>query len=110
MLFLLPLCAQPPQGGRPAPKNLKILKPDEVMTAMRSFNTSLGVKCDFCHVAGDNASDDKKPKLKARMMIEMTSQINTTHFNGKERVSCYTCHHGENEPKSAPPPPAPAGQ
>ena len=100
MLFLLPICAQPPQGG---PKNLKVLKPDQVMTAMRSFTIGLGVKCDFCHVSGDFASDDKRPKLTARRMIEMTGQINATNFDGKDRVSCYTCHHGENEPKSAPP-------
>jgi hypothetical protein len=35
-------------------------------------------------------------------MIEMTGQINTANFNGRERVACYTCHHGEQEPKSAP--------
>jgi hypothetical protein len=102
MLCLLPLCAQPPQGGRPEPKNLKILQPDQVMTAMRSFTTGLGVKCDFCHVSGDFASDEKRPKLTARRMLGMTSQINAANFNGRERVSCYTCHHGEQEPKSAP--------
>jgi hypothetical protein len=102
MLFLLPLCAQSPQGGRPAPKNLKILQPEQVMPAMRSFTTGLGVNCEFCHVSGDFASDDKKPKLTARMMIGMTRQINTANFNGRERVACYTCHHGESEPKSAP--------
>jgi hypothetical protein len=103
LLILLPLCAQPPQGGRPEPKNLKILKPDQVMTAMRSFTTGLGAKCDFCHVSGDFSSDEKRTKLTARRMIDMTGQINTANFNGRERVSCYTCHHGENEPKSAPP-------
>jgi hypothetical protein len=108
MLILLPLCAQPPQGGRPAPKNLKILTADQVMPAMRSYTAGLGVKCDFCHVSGDFASDEKKPKLTARRMIAMTTQINTTHFAGKDRISCFTCHHGENEPKSAPAAAAPA--
>jgi len=103
MLFLLPLAALPPQGGRGEPKNLKILKPEQVMPMMRSFTTGLGVKCDFCHVSGDFSSDDKRMKLTARRMIEMVGQINTNNFNGRERVSCYTCHHGENEPKSAPP-------
>jgi hypothetical protein len=103
ILFLLPLCAQPPQGGRGEFKNLKILKPDQVMTAMRSFTAGLGVKCDFCHVSGDFASDDKQPKLTARTMIGMTRQINTATFNGRERVACYTCHRGESAPASAPP-------
>ena len=105
VLFLIPLCAQPPQGGRgmPEPKNLKILKPDELMPAMRSFTTGLGVRCDFCHAQGDFASDEKRPKLTARRMIEMTRDINQTNFHGRERVTCYACHHGEQEPKSAPP-------
>ncbi len=89
-----------------APKNLKILKPDEVMPAMRAFRTALGADCEFCHVKGDFASDENPHKATARMMIEMTRQINT-HFNEKnenrDRVTCYTCHRGENEPKSAPP-------
>jgi len=103
LLFLMPLCAQPPQGGRGEFKNLKALKPDQVMTAMRSFTTGLGVNCEFCHVSGDFASDEKQPKVTARMMIGMTRQINTANFNGRDRVACYTCHHGEHEPKSAPP-------
>jgi hypothetical protein len=101
VLFLAPLCAQPPQGG---PKNLKVLKPDQVRPLMRTFTAGLGVKCDFCHVEGDFASDDKAQKATARMMISMTQQINK-NFDGKERVACYTCHRGETEPKAA----APAG-
>ena len=101
MLLLAPLCAQPPQGGRPEPKNLKVLKSEQVMPAMRSYTAALGVKCDFCHVQGDMASDENRHKVIAREMISMTQQINA-HFSGGQRVSCYTCHRGEAEPKTAP--------
>ncbi len=85
-----------------APKNLKILKADEVMPVMRTFTAGLGVRCDFCHAQGDMASDTKPQKVTARRMLAMTREINTSHFNGKDRVSCYTCHHGKNEPERAP--------
>lgn len=86
-------------------KNLKILKPEEVMPSMRSFTAGLGVRCDFCHVQGDRASDENPKKLTARNMIAMVQQINT-HFNGSPKVTCYTCHRGETEPKSTPTPDA----
>lgn len=119
LLFLLPLAAQTPQevprpGRAPQePKNLKILKPDEVRTAMRSFTQGLGVNCGFCHAQGDMASDDNPHKVTARGMIAMMRQANASFPDGKERVTCYTCHRGESEPKSAPPaaqPPAAAAQ
>ena len=115
MLFLLPLCAQtpqgPPQGGRPheEPKNLKILKPEEVMPSMRAFTVALGVRCDYCHVRGDFASDENHKKVVARGMIELAHQVNSHFPDGKMHVSCYTCHRGATEPATAPPPPPPAG-
>jgi photosynthetic reaction center cytochrome c subunit len=114
MLLLLPLCAQPPQeqapppaGGRKGmqpPKNLKILKPDGLMTAMRSFTVALGKDCSYCHVQGDRASDDNPKKLVARHMLEMVQQVNSNFPDGKEHVTCYTCHRGATEPLTAPPP------
>jgi hypothetical protein len=90
------------------PKNLKTLKPDQLMPVMRSFTAALGAKCDFCHMQGDFASDDNPHKITARMMISMTQEVNGKFTDGKEHVTCYTCHHGEHEPKTAPPPAAPA--
>jgi hypothetical protein len=117
VLFLMPLAAQPPQGGPPQggePHNLKVLKPEEVRPMMRTFTAGLGVRCEFCHMQGDFASDENRRKLTARNMIAMVQQINT-HFGGNPRVTCYTCHRGETEPKSAPPAaaaaePAPPGR
>jgi len=81
--------------------NLKVLKSDEVMPAMRTYTAALGVRCDFCHVQGDRASDANPVKLTARNMISMVQQINT-HFNGSPKVTCYTCHRGKSEPENAP--------
>ncbi len=109
--------AAPPPGARPqqTPKNLKILKPEEVRPAMGLFRASLGVGCTGCHVQGDFASDAKPEKEMARKMILMTRQINATfppgteaHESGADHVTCFTCHNGASHPKTVPPAP-PAG-
>ena len=93
-----------PHGPMPEPKNLKVLKVPaaELMPIMRSFSAGLGLKCDFCHVKGDFASDDNPHKEIARKMIVMAQQINANFPDGKMHVTCYTCHRGEEEPKTAP--------
>jgi len=115
LVMLLPLCAQPPQDGgqkkgRPAPKNLKILKPEEVGPAMRSFTVALGVQCTYCHVQ-DRASDENPKKDIARMMLTMAHEINGKFPDGAEKmhVTCYTCHRGKTTPETAPAPPAAPG-
>jgi hypothetical protein len=116
-LLMLPLLAQPPQeppkqGGRGGgPKNLKILKPEDLRSGvMRQFTQALGVNCFHCHVQGDNASDDKPQKNTARMMIAMVNEINAKFPDGaaKAKVTCYTCHNGKVTPLTAPPPANPA--
>jgi len=100
--------ASPPPQGRPAPKNLKVLKPEDLAAgAMRKATQGLGVHCDYCHIAGDNASDENPKKLIARKMFAMTIDINSKFPDGKEHVTCYTCHRGAEAPLTAPAP-APA--
>jgi len=109
ILFLaaFALAQGPPAGGpprqMPAPKNLKLLEPQQVMPYMQAFQAALGKKCDFCHVEGDFASDDNPHKQTARMMISMTREINAKFPDGKMHVSCYTCHRGAEEPATHPP-------
>jgi hypothetical protein len=94
----------PVQGQRPGPRNLKILKPEEVQPAMQSYTVALGVKCTFCHVQGN--MDDNPHKQIARNMIAMTRELNTqlaSNGDEKTRVSCYTCHRGAEHPAIAPP-------
>lgn len=116
LLFVIALCAQPPQdapqkkgGGRGVPKNLQVLKEGvNIRQVMGSFTSGLGVRCDFCHVLPDYASDDNPKKITARMMITMVQDVNAKFPDGKEHVTCYTCHRGATAPLTAAPPAAPA--
>lgn len=98
-------------GGRGGPpKNLKVLKPEDVRPVMGAMRAALGQQCNFCHVQGDFASDDNPKKVVARHMMEMVNHINEGFGDGKAHVSCYTCHRGKNIPDLTPPPAAPPGQ
>jgi hypothetical protein len=110
LLLFLSLAAfgqEPPAEHRipappPPPKNLKLLKPEHLMETMQAFRVALGVRCDFCHVQGDFASDEKPHKEMARMMIAMSHEINAKFDDGKMHVTCYTCHRGAEEPATRP--------
>ena|SRR5580692_8182794 len=115
LLVLLPLLALNAQEKQekqakappPPPTNLKVLKVStgpEVVQIMRTFTVGLGVQCIYCHVQGNYASDENPKKEIARHMIAMTQKVNANFTEGKLRVSCYTCHRGEPEPKTAPEP------
>jgi hypothetical protein len=90
------------------PKNLKVLKPDELARAMFMARSGLGVKCTFCHTMGDFASDSIDKKAIARTMFQMVETINSSTFKvdafgSDAKVTCYTCHRGAEEPVSMPP-------
>jgi pyruvate-formate lyase-activating enzyme len=69
---------------------------------MASFTAGLGVQCNFCH-APDRSSDENPHKGVARKMMVMLNEVNAKFPAGDARVTCYTCHRGENVPKTAPP-------
>jgi Photosynthetic reaction centre cytochrome C subunit len=106
--------AAPKQGGGRGPqppKNLKILKPEEIRTTMGNFRIAMGQQCTFCHVAMNDFASDENPKKEiARHMLLMVNEINAKFTDGKVHVSCYTCHRGKTIPDMAPPPAAPAPQ
>jgi len=128
------VAAQAPAGGGqraggapPAPmKNLQVLPKDmpqpQVVAIMRAFNAALGVNCNHCHIwtkpgdpGNDMAADTKVEKTVARVMMQMTNDINTRlAANIKKsadqiaKVECATCHRGQAIPVTPPPPPAPA--
>ena len=112
--------AQPAAGGQapPAPKNLQVLKPDQVLPAMRAFTFALGVQCNYCHVmepTRDMSLDDKQTKKTARMMLQMVNHVNEMIVSGTGKapadvttVQCATCHRGKAIPETpVAPPPAP---
>ena len=109
---LLPAMAQEKQDAQkktapPNPTNLKVLKTAsgaDVSQIMRTFTAGLGVQCAYCHVAGNYPSDENPKKATARKMIVMMQKLNMDFADGKMHVSCYTCHRGEAEPKTAPEP------
>jgi Photosynthetic reaction centre cytochrome C subunit len=117
LLLIAPLSlfGQGAAKGPQAPKNLKVLTPDtNILQIMRGFTTGLGVQCAYCHAQNDFASDANPKKETARKMLRMIKQINM-HFpdsgndflnsqylpfpEGKQYVTCYTCHQGEVKPK-----------
>jgi photosynthetic reaction center cytochrome c subunit len=94
-----------PRNADEVYKNIQVLKgvpADQLMPAMQFIAASLGVGCDFCHVARQPDKDDKKPKQAARKMMTMMFAINRDNFEGRRDVTCYSCHHGVPKPAVTP--------
>jgi len=109
-----PRGAPPPQGPPGGPggrggfqlRNVQVLKdvpPDQFQLVMQYVAASLGVQCTYCHVMGDNASDEKDTKKTARKMMQMVSDLNTQFFAGTSKVSCASCHNGHAKPSKISP-------
>src|SRR5882672_2093810 len=80
---------------------------DTFFDAMGMFANAMGNDCTFCHVPA--AALDRKnfaqvtPRMeRARGMIAMMQTINKNYFAGAPRVTCFTCHHGNQSPRSDP--------
>jgi hypothetical protein len=108
--------AAPPAGGPKSPnapaetvfKNIKVLTgmpASQMFPVMHLMRASLGVRCDFCHVAenGKFDLDTKEEKQTARQMVKMVLEINKNNFEGKTVVTCNSCHHGQTRPVAVPP-------
>ena len=101
--------ASPPPAAKPSPQdnfgNVQVLKGvRDLMPTMHFIRASLGVRCDYCHVTELNKYrlDDKPAKRRAREMIIMTRQLNEAAFNGRQVITCNTCHRGSPKPVSVP--------
>ena len=113
-MLATPAQAQPPQPQIVDSPNVKILTglyAQQFQEEMNFITQALGVNCNTCHVRGNFASEEKPLKQTARRMLEMTRMINKQFFpdhKPKEgesvlgRVTCYTCHQGEQTPKLPP--------
>lgn len=102
----LPMLGQEAKTAGQVYKNvieLKDIPADQLMPAMQFISTSLGVRCDTCHVPGKMDLDDKRAKKTAREMIAMQMNINKTAFHGQTQVTCYSCHRGSERPVGLPP-------
>ncbi len=108
----------------PRYENLKVLPKNtnkkQMDSIMKHFASSLGVKCSYCHVRSKEdqknfnfASDDNEKKIVARSMYKMMNRINKKYFKEDNEehksknlippVSCFSCHHGKEEPENKPP-------
>src|SRR5262249_32406070 len=102
-----------PQVGivdTPTVKILRGLNVPEFEAEMQLMTSALGVSCGYCHVRGNFASDNNAHKMTARRMLEMTKTINSQFFPDPKpaegesrlgRVTCFTCHQGNERPKTA---------
>ena len=91
-------------------KNVQALKGisvDDFLGTMGVMSAAIGFDCSECHNnAGtervDWAADDNPKKLTARRMVRMVQAINRDHFNNRQEVTCWTCHHGRDRPAVTP--------
>ncbi|HTR21724.1 MAG TPA: c-type cytochrome [Gemmatimonadales bacterium] len=98
--------------------NLKVLPKNidqrTLIATMRGFAMALGVRCNYCHVGEEGAplqtfnfaSDDKRTKRTARVMMDMVHHINAEHLQEVPdrpqpvvEVRCETCHRGLSRPR-----------
>lgn len=80
---------------------------DTFLEAMGMFANAMGNDCTYCHASSApldrSAFAVATPRLqRARQMIVMMNAINKTYFAGEPRVTCFTCHSGNQSPRSDP--------
>jgi photosynthetic reaction center cytochrome c subunit len=90
--------------------NIQVLKGipvDEFMGTMGLFSAALSFCCKDCHTGAGTANpkweDDPPRKVTARRMAQMVSKLNQESFNGRQVVTCWTCHRGSPSPAITPP-------
>jgi photosynthetic reaction center cytochrome c subunit len=106
----------PPKGALPgqmseaAFKNVTVLTGipvDEFMGTMGLFAAALSFCCKDCHTGAGTSNpkweDDPPRKITARRMIQMVKTLNQQNFNGRQVVTCWTCHRGSPSPAITPP-------
>jgi photosynthetic reaction center cytochrome c subunit len=98
-----------PQMSEQAFKNIQVLKGipvDEFMGAMGLFSAALSVCCGDCHegAGGSNPKWEADPPRKqvARRMVQMVNALNRDNFQGRQVVTCWTCHRGNERPSTTP--------
>jgi len=93
-------------GGGGGGKNIQVLQGADIPATMQSFVQALGLldkgTCSYCHVE-DRSADAKAQKVTARRMVIMMRAINGTFADGKQHVTCYTCHRGSPTPLTTEP-------
>src|SRR2546430_14425876 len=85
---------------------LKGIGVDDFMLTMGIMSAAVGSDCVGCHPsAGTDHVDwalDTPRKRTARRMVQMVAAINRDNFNGRQGVTCWTCHRGRDRPVTTP--------
>ena len=84
-------------------KDIKVLQgtaADQLNPTMQFFEASLGVTCNYCHLAQREANTPIKET--ARQMVSMVKAINRDNFKGAKTVTCNSCHRGATQPVANP--------
>src|SRR5436190_168626 len=96
--------AQKPQMSQDVFKNVTVLTGipvDEFMGTMGLFSAALSMCCGECH-DNEHYEVDTPRKRTARKMVQMVQAINKTNFNGRQVVTCWTCHRNRDRPVVTP--------
>lgn len=98
-----------PQTSDQIFKNVQVLKGipvDDFMGTMGLMSAAVGYDCSECHQnAGTervNWAADNGKKIIARKMVTMVEAINRDNFQGRQVVTCWSCHHGRDKPSTTP--------
>ncbi len=90
-------------------KNIQVLKGipvDDFMGTMGIMSAAVGYDCSECHAnAGTekvNWAADNGKKIIARRMVTMVAAINKENFQGRQVVTCWSCHRGRDRPSTTP--------
>ncbi|MEO8051157.1 MAG: photosynthetic reaction center cytochrome c subunit family protein [Acidobacteriota bacterium] len=109
-----PAAAQPASAEKPLLaeqvfKNIQALRGitvDDFMETMGLMTAGLQFDCADCHTnAGTSEVDwaaDTPRKIIARRMVLMVAEINKTNFQGRQVVTCWTCHRNRDKPMTTP--------
>jgi hypothetical protein len=98
-----------PQTSDQIFKNVQVLKGipvDDFMGTMGLMSAAVGYDCSECHLGAGtervNWAADNGKKIIARKMVTMVAAINRENFQGRQVVTCWSCHHGRDKPSTTP--------
>jgi hypothetical protein len=90
-------------------KNIQALKGisvDDFLQTMGIMAAALQFDCSDCHFGAGtsevNWAADTPRKVMARRMVNMVATINKTNFQGRQMVTCWTCHRNRDKPLVTP--------
>jgi hypothetical protein len=106
----LPVAAQPKKlMSDQVFKNIQVLKGipvDDFMGTMGVMSAAVGFDCSECHnqagTSNVNWAADNGKKIMARRMVTMMAAINRDNFQGRQVVTCWSCHRGRDRPLTTP--------